>query len=58
MPSLSAIFLLVAQLTKTKKTVEFWLDRFNVKDSRLGGAVVALGYLAPKYELCKSCDYP
>ena len=42
-PSLSENLILVFQLTKTKKTVEFWSDRFIVKDLRLGMENISLG---------------
>ena len=55
-PILSANLLSVAQLMNSKKTVEFWLDRFIVKDLSLCEEIVALGILDPKYGLCRFCD--
>ena len=43
--------LLVSQLTKTEKIIEFWLDRFIIKDLRIGREIVSSGVLEPKYGL-------
>ena len=55
-PITSAIFLSVSQLTNTKKTVEFWLDRFVMKDIRCVGENLASIILDPKDGIYKLCD--
>ena len=48
--------LLVAQLTKTSKTIEFWSDLFIVKDLKNGVVSIDSSYLVPKYKLYNLCD--
>ena len=47
-PSMSANLLSISQLTKTNKTIEFWSDRFIMKDIRCGGETISFGILDPK----------
>jgi hypothetical protein len=47
-PYLNATTLLVSQLTKTSNTVEFWLDRFFVKDIKNDRSIVIKKFLNSK----------
>jgi hypothetical protein len=55
-PNLSANLLLVSQLKKTCKIVEFWLYRFFVRDLKKGRSIVIGEFLDPKDNLYKFFD--
>jgi hypothetical protein len=55
-PNLSANLLFVSQLTQTGKIVEFWPDRFYVRDLKKGKLIVVDGILDPMDNLYKFCD--
>ena len=57
-PRLSANLLSISQLTSTVKIVEFWSDKFIVRDHRLGWETIDLGHSDPKYGIYKFCDSP
>ena len=58
MPRLSENMFSIAQLTQTKKTVKFWLNRFIIKDFMLGGVTIYSRYPYTKDRLYKFCDSP
>jgi hypothetical protein len=57
-PNLSENLLLVSQLTQTSNIVEFWPDRFFVKDLKNDRSIVTEGFLDSKDGLYKFCDLP
>jgi hypothetical protein len=55
-PSLSADLFSIAQLTQTCNIVEFWPDRFYVRDLKKGNLIVIEGILDPNDNLYKLYD--
>jgi hypothetical protein len=56
-PNLSANLLLVSQLTQTGKKVEFWRDKFILKDTNNDFEVVAVCILDRKDRRYKFCEF-